>query len=438
MKDLPSPASHILVIGGGASGVLMAAHLLLQGGTRVTLVEKGDLLGCGIAYSTTDPDHILNTRVHNMSAFPDRPHHFHDWLIARGTDPGPNGFVSRSTYGDYMSDLLAPWQDDDRLVIRRGEITSLDLEGAGVSATLASGEAIRADRAILATGHAVPDPQPDLDSAWSFDGDVDRDGRVLIVGSGLSMIDQTLSLLKAGHRGEIVSLSRHGLLPLAHGHALPRPRPVDPPLGAEVSALLHWARGLAREAEANGGSWRDAIDSIRPHAHSLWRAMSTDHRRRFMRHAASWWGVHRHRIPPASWETVLDALTRRQLVIRRGTFSHVTRENGTRIAHMRLADGTQETLPAARIIDCRGILRDLESHGSPLIRGLLAQGVARMDPLRIGLDVGLDCRLIDANGNPVDRILALGPVSRAAFWEITAIPDIREQAARLAAIPAHQ
>jgi uncharacterized NAD(P)/FAD-binding protein YdhS len=41
--------------------------------------------------------------------------------------------------------------------------------------------------------------------------------------------------------------------------------------------------------------------------------------------------------------------------------------------------------------------------------------------------------VIAANGCASGRLYAVGPVSRAAFWEITAIPDIREQVAALAA-----
>ena len=35
-------------------------------------------------------------------------------------------------------------------------------------------------------------------------------------------------------------------------------------------------------------------------------------------------------------------------------------------------------------------------------------------------------------GERIEGLFAIGPVSRAAFWEITAIPDIREQVAALA------
>ena len=88
MKNLPVLDNHVLVIGGGASGVLMTAHLLMQPAITVTVVEKGDLLGCGIAYSTKDPGHLLNTRVSNMSAFARDPDHFRRWLAARPSRSG--------------------------------------------------------------------------------------------------------------------------------------------------------------------------------------------------------------------------------------------------------------------------------------------------------------------------------------------------------------
>jgi uncharacterized NAD(P)/FAD-binding protein YdhS len=47
----------------------------------------------------------------------------------------------------------------------------------------------------------------------------------------------------------------------------------------------------------------------------------------------------------------------------------------------------------------------------------------------LGLDVDASGRLIGANGAAHDRLYAVGPITRGAFWEITAVPDIRLQAA---------
>ena len=56
---------RILIVGGGASGVILAAHLLKCGPDtlNVALVERRPSFGAGIAYSTDEPDHLLNTRA---------------------------------------------------------------------------------------------------------------------------------------------------------------------------------------------------------------------------------------------------------------------------------------------------------------------------------------------------------------------------------------
>ncbi len=433
---------HVLVTGGGASGVLMAVHLLTRDeAIRVTLIEGRHILGCGIAYSTRDSDHLLNTRVHNMSAFPDAPQHFQHWLEARpeGRGKTPNTFVSRQTYGAYMGDLLTPWQGaGNRLTCLRRQVLRLEETAGGVVAHLDGGARLSGDLAVLATGHAVPGPDPEglVLGAWATVPPTPVGAPVVIVGSGLSMVDQVLSLVKSGHRGPILTVSRRGQMPRSHARSTPMAvGRCDVPFGAPVSRLLRWARGLAGEAEAQGGTWRDAVDGIRNHAAAIWQAMGLEERARFLRHAVAWWEVHRHRIPAASGDGILDAVARGQLVHRRGAFLRAERapDGSLRAVIRPHGQGAEVALPAARIIDCRGIRHDPEANASPLIADLLARGAARIDPLRLGVEVTDDCRLVAADGRASDRILAIGPASRAAFWEITAIPDIRAQVAMLAA-----
>src|ERR1700689_5103932 len=81
----PNDRRRVIIIGGGASGVLLACHLLRRPVNKleVTLVEKRPDVGRGIAYHTANPDHLLNVRAANMSAFPDEPDHFWRWVCAR-------------------------------------------------------------------------------------------------------------------------------------------------------------------------------------------------------------------------------------------------------------------------------------------------------------------------------------------------------------------
>ena len=79
-------ACSIAIVGGGASGALMTAHLLTCAGeaVRVTLIEPREQIGRGLAYATENVSHRLNVRASNMSAFPDEPDHFCNWLRANG------------------------------------------------------------------------------------------------------------------------------------------------------------------------------------------------------------------------------------------------------------------------------------------------------------------------------------------------------------------
>ena len=105
---------QFVIVGAGASGALMAAHLLARdpAGVSVTIVEKRAQLGRGLAYATGNPSHLLNVRAANMSAFADDPDHFWRWLAARG-EVGERGgedrfrFFPRGLYGVYLESLLA-------------------------------------------------------------------------------------------------------------------------------------------------------------------------------------------------------------------------------------------------------------------------------------------------------------------------------------------
>jgi uncharacterized NAD(P)/FAD-binding protein YdhS len=95
---------HIIIVGGGASGVLLACHLLRDDdeAIRVTLIEKRPTIGRGMAYSAAQPGHLLNVRATNMSAFADDPLHFCRWLAendedAHGEQPGPLTFAQRQS-----------------------------------------------------------------------------------------------------------------------------------------------------------------------------------------------------------------------------------------------------------------------------------------------------------------------------------------------------
>ncbi len=434
---------HAIIVGGGASGVLLAYQLLRQGGAglHVTLVEKSADIARGLAYRTDNPDHLLNVRAANMSALPDAPDHFWRWLNDRPADlpvdPTPFCFVSRRIYGDYLNDLVKPFlanhTEASRLTRRAGECVRINEASDCVTIGLADGTQIRGDVVILATGHEVAATQSHGQTETHIRTETTERDAVLILGTGLTMVDQVLSLRRGGHRGPIVAMSRRGLIPRAHRHIAPLSlRETDIPFGASIGALTRWIRLRIASHCAAGGDWRSVIDALRPFSQKLWRELPAQSRRRFLEHARAWWDVHRHRMSPDIERLIAQAMSEGQLILKAGKVVRIEdRANSTRVIYRPRGKTEHEYLDVSGIIDCTGF-GSANLSANPALRSLLDQGLARPDPLRIGLDISENSAIIRADGTLSPRLFAVGPVTRAAFWEISAIPDIRNQCAKLA------
>jgi uncharacterized NAD(P)/FAD-binding protein YdhS len=440
---------HIIIVGGGASGVLLACHLLRNpdDDIRVTLIEKRTAIGRGMAYSTAQPGHLLNVRATNMSAFADDPLHFCRWLAERGgqTCDGqgrPPLFAQRYLYGIYIAELITPYLGKPNkpgpLQIVNGEARKLTVTPKGVRVALDEGRDFEGDIAVLATGHdeAARDAPACYVNPWespSASG-IASDSAVLVRGTGLTMVDFLVSLRAGGHRGPIYAMSRRGLLPQAHRNVPPLQIDANGiPFGASLVTLCRWLRNLAKETMAKGGDWRSVVDGIRPYTWEIWRRLPFDSKQRFLRHARAYWEVLRHRMAPEIDSEIQKTLASAQLrVIRAKSLSLIATSAGARITYRRRGKTEHETLDVAKVAECTGVYTDPLATTNPLLKYLLAEGLARPDPLGIGIDVDSVCGIMNRNGAPSRVLYAVGPLTRAAFWEIMAVPDIRVQCAGLA------
>ncbi|MGY4403583.1 FAD/NAD(P)-binding protein [Bradyrhizobium sp. USDA 3315] len=436
---------HAIIIGGGASGVLLAYQLLQnpEFGFRVTLIERGIEIGRGPAYHTSNPEHVLNVRVANMSALPDDPEHFWRWLSNRAEGPqcpDPYCFVPRRAYGDYLASLITPFTSSEsgapRLTVVHGQCVDV-IEGAvGVTVMLDNGPSHTGDIAVLATGNESPVARFPCDAdPWAPPStSADRDATVLILGTGLTMVDYVLSLLRGGHRGQIVAMSRRGLLARAHRRTDPaRLDENDVPFGASASQLLRWLRDRINAQMAAGGDWRSVIDAVRPHTQRLWHDLPLASRRRFLEHARAWWDIHRHRTAPEVEMRLTPALASGRLSVVAAKVTDIEpNAAGALVRYRRRGQRDTVSLQVGLIVDCTGIVKDPQATNNPVIQRLFEQGLARADALQIGIDIADDCAVIGRSGIASRRLFAVGPLTRAAFWEIVAIPDIRNQCAELA------
>jgi len=433
-------ADHVAIIGGGFSGTLLAINLLRHGEARVTLIERrGDRLARGLAFGAAQHDHILNVRAANMSALPDAPGHFADWLKARAQGQDAS-FATRRTYGLYLRDLLdrAAAEAGERLRLIEAEAVDVDPSAEAVAVGLATGVKIRADMAVIAPGNLPPHALPAfvgmahpayVDDPWAagLAQGLGRQGDVLLLGTGLTAVDCALSLETAGFAGRISAASRRGLLPHAHAPVAPTEGLAERPAGA-ASALVRQVRA---RAEAIG--WRAAVDELRPFTQEMWRAADADDRGRFLRHLRPYWDVHRHRIAPMVAERLGAMRASGRLAIAAAKVLEARPDGESIAVALRPRGGDTVTWRRfARVVNCTGPLGDLGRARDPLLRALADKGVIRPDPLAIGIDVDRQCRAIGADGAARDRLRVVGPMTRGAHWEIVAVPDIRRQVWTLA------
>jgi uncharacterized NAD(P)/FAD-binding protein YdhS len=436
MSDRPIVA----IVGAGFSGLLTALHLAADpDGPQVRLIERSASFGRGAAFSTANPDHLLNVRSANMSALPGEPDHFTRWLAGRGGWSGHGGFVTRGVYGDYLQDLLRQALETtapDRLLLEQDEAVEIVPAGSGWRVKLALGRELAADAVVLALGVLRPAPPPGADpelfaspryfaDPWSAGLRLDPEvGQVLLLGTGLTMVDVTLSLARPNRR--IWAISRRGLLPRTHAPVASRP-PVPRPYGSPL-ALLRLIR-----AQSEGGEWREAIDDLRPHVQAVWRSWSPVERAAFLRHLRPWWDVSRHRLSPSVARQLATLMRARDLTIRAGEVMRLTPGRDQVEVVWRPRGGqAQRRLAVGAVVNCAGFLGDVERTDDPLLARLLARGLIRPDPHRLGVDVDAQGGLRGEGGAAAPGLYAVGPLTRGAVWEMTSVPDIRIQAAQAA------
>jgi uncharacterized NAD(P)/FAD-binding protein YdhS len=452
----------VVVVGAGAAGALTAIHLARGAGRRstdidVVLVDPGDRLGRGVAYGTDDEQHLLNVQAAGMSALPEDPSHFVDWRKRDDPDipSDPAAFATRRQFGRYLDATLedAVEAAQGSVGIRRLRVRAVGVRRTltGVAVTTSDGNEVTAEAMVLAVG--LPSPGVDwapaelLASAffvpdpWARGAlDVirrDRSGPpdVMLVGTGLTAVDVTLSVTDAESRADraVRALSRSGRMPAEHRAEIRLAAIPDiSDWGQTLDDIVrHARRHLASVARTNG-DWRPGVDGLRFQVSALWERLNEPDREEFMARYASGWGSVRHRLAPASAVVLRELRSAGRLQLGRGQVvsAEPLPHGGLRVE---LSDGTRRDV--GWVVNCTGPRRDVRALGDPLIddllrpRGHAALAVASTAGLGVETHHG---RLLDSGGAADAPIWTLGAMRRGELWESTAVPELRSQAFALA------
>ncbi|MBE7189065.1 FAD/NAD(P)-binding protein [Jatrophihabitans endophyticus] len=435
----------VAVVGGGASGCLTASHVArtarAAGRNVDILLVEPNVPGQGLAYSTADPRHRLNVPAKGMSALPDEPGHFLAWMRRHvHVDFPEGGFAPRLHFADYLADVLDESLGESvRLETVRARVSDLRRHGRRLRLTFDDGTSRPVDAVVLAMGHGEPSvawaPEA-MQRSHRFIADpwranaaptVRAGDDVLLVGAGLTMADMAQGWGRRGVRLHVVS--RHGMLPLAHATDPQPPLPAPELPDSDHLTAAQVRRLVFAQVRAAGGDWRRAIDGLRPVTSRLWRAMDADARADFLRTAARRWDRVRHRIDPSLARWLDERTADGSMVVHAGGV--VSASEDAKGLHVELADGTRIT-PAA-VLNCTGTTVGLRSSHDPLVLNLLDSGTAVPGSLDLGFATDDDGRVISSTGSCQPAIWTVGPLRRGELWESTAIPEIRSQAAEVAA-----
>ncbi|MFB9840643.1 FAD/NAD(P)-binding protein, partial [Actinoallomurus acaciae] len=242
---------------------------------------------------------------------------------------------------------------------------------------------IDAGAVVLATGNPPPSAGPatapghrHIADPWA-PGALARihDGApVLILGTGLTMVDVAISVLDAHPDAVVYAVSRHGLLPRRH-RCTPAP-PVEAPIPEGPLRLAGLLAAVRTAVTAAGGDWHGVVEALRPQVPSLWARLSVEDRRRFLTLVARYWEVHRHRIPPATADRIEGHRATGRLRLLRGRLLSVAPGPDEVAVRLDEGDGERE-LRVGWFVNGTGPAADV---GADLVmRGLIAANLARPD-----------------------------------------------------------
>jgi uncharacterized NAD(P)/FAD-binding protein YdhS len=438
--------TSVAIVGAGASGALTAIQLLCRARERgewieIRLVDPDGSTGRGVAYGTSDPSHLLNVPASRMSAVAAEPDHFVRWLRTQKGVSHPEAFIPRSWFGEYVEAALVETVTSTNARLERiaHRVTEIHRRESECTIRLGNGTRFWSSHVVLALG-SPRGPNPLLPSALldssRFVGDPWANGAldqvrlraddVLLLGTGLTMVDVALSIARPDRR--LTAISRRGLLPRQHATdtAGRFPAPALPDGRLSLDELEKVVRAHVACARDQGIPWQSAVDSLRGVTNDAWSRLSDDDRRNFVAGPMRSWEVARHRVAPDAGERFERLLRSRQLEVASGEVAAAT-DRGDAI-EIRFSDGTTKLFGA--VISCTGAgaLRGSKEALGDLVANLEYEGVVTLHSLGMGLDVDDRGRAVGADGSITPAVYVVGPLRRGALWETTAIPEILAQA----------
>jgi len=448
----------IAIIGGGFSGSITAVNLARLSATplEISIIDNNHNPCRGIAYSTRNSSHLLNVVARNMSALADQPNHFVEWLQTRSEYlDTPNAvlretFIPRKVYGEYLHSLfhwysaLLTEEKEMRFERITDEATDVAVAGATARVTLAGGRVLKADKVVLAVGNQTPaafrvrgldvqSPKYIADPWLGWEQKLPaKHHDLLLIGTGLTMVDSFLTLQDIGWQGKIFAVSRNGLLPLSHFKGFDYPDLVDDQTAqGSFHELFSIFKMRYQEARAKKINYAILVDKLRPFTQRIWQNFSLTEKKQFNRHLRTRWNVVRHRIAPEVHQRLENALAQGRLEIIKGRLRDSAEAQDKLKISVATAGGGR-VLEVGAVINCTGPKESYVPSESKLLNNLFTRGLVQPDEMNMGIQVNPNFSVVSRDSGEAEILFAIGSIMKGTLWETIAVPELRSQAFRLA------
>jgi uncharacterized NAD(P)/FAD-binding protein YdhS len=453
----------IAIVGCGFSGTMTAVHLINNAVEPFELILIGDqdTFNKGVAYTPNSRNQILNVVDSRMSAYPDDPGHFLNWVSTleeySATDKGllANSYLPRYLYGKYLEDIWhkavqAPGATRVKITRKDSLVTDMDYSGQDISLQLKNGEQLVVQYGVIASGNHQP-ANPAIEDSQVFNSNkyfrnpwttnvfshTDKHSPVMILGNGLTMADTVLGLIENGFTSRIYTISSHGFSMLPHKHlgiaynAVAGELQGNPALSDLVRILTRHIR-IARRL---GFTAEPVVDGLRPLTQQLWQNLSAAEKQKFMSRLRYLWDTARHRIPMHIHEKLVQLTETGALELNAGKLISITETgNAVKVRFVNHGSGETREITVSSVINCTGPATDLMKTDDNYLKRALQKGIIVQDALLLGILADPATFCVCSNSfEPHDNLFTIGSLLKGVLWETTAVKELREQAAGLAA-----
>jgi uncharacterized NAD(P)/FAD-binding protein YdhS len=454
--------ADIAIIGAGFSGTMILANLVKKTSEpcSIAFLDRSESFNRGIAYNPSSSAFLLNVATKRMSAFPEDPDHFLNWVCTHNDfylysrEALANSFLPREIYRQYLTSI---WNETLEIALAKGitiqcfysYVEGVNIDNGQFYLVTEQQEEIIAKHVVLATGNQTPSNKVlknklvnnhsrYFQNPWEIKAitEFEPDLNVLIIGNGLTMVDTTVGLVENHFQNKIYAVSPNGFNVIPHLHnniAYTFDLDLNDP-NFSLIYLLRKVNNEVKKLNKLGITSEPVVDALRSKTQEIWKKLTVSERQSFMRHLRHIWGVSRHRIAPHIYRKIQNLRINKKLHIIAGAI-HKISDEGTHLEVILFnkKSNKYKTIKVSRIINCTGPQTNLLESENLLLNKLYLKGLLSQDELKLGTRIDLNTHeIISEQNEKINNFYTLGVNLKGELWESIAVPELKVQAQTVA------